>query len=141
MVMDDRLPSSLLLEPPPETDLRELVAQLRSEVAVLRGDVARLHRDNRELRQQAGYWKALHAGAAERVEALRQDVEHLRGRNRQLRSDLFGRRSDKPTALDRSNRLNDPQDVKPLRKRGQQSQRPGPPRRDYSHLPVREEWV
>lgn len=38
MVMDDRLPNSILLEPPPETDLRELVAQLHSEVALLRGE-------------------------------------------------------------------------------------------------------
>jgi transposase len=139
MVMDD--PRDHLLESAPGTDLGEVLTQLRSDVATLLGDVARLRHENLDLRQQAGYWKAMHAAATERLDALRQEVEQLRGENRQLHSDLFGRRSEKPTVLDRSNELDDPQDPKPVRRRGQQPHQAGPKRRDYGHLPVRQEWV
>ena len=44
--------------------LRE-VRELRQETAELRHELAEARRENLELRQQVGYWKALHARAAE----------------------------------------------------------------------------
>src|SRR3954465_191832 len=118
-----------------------LVKDLRQEVAGLRADVQALQRENLELRQQAGYWKSRHRDALGRVTALEQTVEHLEGEKRQLQADLFGRRAETRPRNDRSNDWDDPQDDSqgPQRRRGQQPENPGPKRRDYSHLPVREE--
>ena len=95
-----------------------------------------------ELRQQVGYWKAQHARAVHRAEHLEAEVEHLRGENRKLQDQLFGRKSEKSSTRDRSNHLegeSDDQDPSTPRKRGQRKDRPGPKRRDYSHLPVVED--
>src|SRR3954471_20158099 len=118
-----------------------LVTDLRQEVAELRADVQALQRENLELRQQAGYWKSRHRDALGRITALEQNVEHLEGEKRQLQADLFGRRSETQPRHDRSQDWADPQDDSqgPQRKRGQQPKNPGPRRRDYSHLPAREE--
>ena len=118
-----------------------LVAQLRTELNQLRDEVARLQRDNRCLKQEVGYWKAMHAGAIERLEATQEERDQLAGENLQLKADLFGRRSEKSSTVDRANDLEDPQANRPARRRGQQPQRPGPKRRDYSHLPIHEELV
>src|SRR5450755_3403374 len=127
---------SLATEP---TELAELIRQLRQEVLELRREVHELRRENAELRQQVGYWKAQHARAVHRAEHLEAEVEHLRGENRKLQAQLFGRKSEKSSTQDRSNHLEGESDEKgsstPL-KRGQRKDRPGPPRRDYSHLPV-----
>ena len=70
-------------------------------------------------------------------------VEQLEGEKRQLQTDLFGRRSEARSGNDRSNDLDDPQDdpQKLRRNRRQQPENPGPKRRDYFHLPVREQVV
>jgi transposase len=123
-------------------DLSELVRQLQSEVAELRQEVADLRRENLELRQQVGYWKAQHARAVHRAEHLEAEVEQLRGENRKLQDQLFGRKSEKTSTRDRSNHLegeSDDRDSVTPRKRGQRKGRPGPRRRDYSHLPVVDE--
>jgi transposase len=131
-----------LVEPIPATepaDLFELVRQLRREVDELRQEVASLKRENSELRQQVGYWKAQHARAVHRAEHLEAEVETLRGENRKLQDQLFGRKSEKSSTRDRSNHLegeSDDHDSSMPRKRGQRKDRPGPSRRDYSHLPV-----
>ena len=120
-------------------DLFELVRQLRCEVLELRQEVAELRRENSELRQQVGYWKAQHARAVHRAEHLEAEVEHLRGENRKLQDQLFGRKSERSSTQDRSNYLegeNDDQDSVTPPKRGQRKDRPGPRRRDYSHLPA-----
>ena len=67
----------------------------------------------------------------------------LEGEKRQLQADLFGRRSETTPLNDRSNHLDDPQDDSqhPRRKLGQQPENPGPKRRDYSSLPVRQTFV
>ena len=124
-------------------ELIALVENLRQEVATLRAEVQGLHRENLELRQQVGYWKSRHRDALRRITALEQNVEQLEGEKRQLLADLFGRRSETQSRNDRSHDLDDPQDdsLGPKRKRGQQPQNPGPKRRDYSHLPVREEFL
>lgn len=133
-----------LVDPLPATEpteLSELFRQLCREVGELRQEVAHLRRENAELRQQAGYWKAQHARAVHRAEQFEAEVEHLRGENRKLQGQLFGRRSETASALDRSNRLEGEEDRAPSTppKRGQRKDRPGPARRDYSHLPVVEE--
>jgi transposase len=125
------------------TALTALVEDLCRQVSQLYAKVDRLERENLEFRQQAGYWKSRHRDALDRVSALEQKVEQLEGEKRQLQADLFGRRSEARPGNDRSNDLDDPQDdsQKPRRNRGQQPGNPGPKRRDYSHLPVREEFV
>jgi transposase len=125
------------------SDLIALVQDVRREVGELRARVHGLERENLELRQQVGYWKSRHRDALDRVAALEQKVEQLEGEKRQLQADLFGRRSEARPGNDRSNDLDDPQDDsrRPKRNRGQQPGNPGPKRRDYSHLPGREEFV
>src|SRR5215212_8921762 len=126
-----------LVAPLPATEpavLSELVRQLGREVLQLR-------RENAELRQQAGYWKAMHARAVQRAELLEAELEQLRGENRTLQGQLFGRKSERASSQDRSNRLEGEVDQAPSTppKRGQRTDRPGPTRRDSSHLPVVEE--
>jgi transposase len=123
------------------TELPQLVRQLCREVADLRQEVINLRRENAELRQQAGYWKAQHARAVHRAEQLEADLEQFRGENRKLQDQLFGRKSETASAQDRSNRLEGEDDpaASPPPRRGQRADRPGPPRRDYSHLSVVEE--
>ena len=137
--MDGTLVDPLLATEP--ADLAELVRQLRADVLELRQEVDHLRRENSELRQQVGYWKAMHARAVQRIEQLQAEVEELRGENRKLQDQLFGRKSEKASSRDRSNRLEGEDDPAPSTppKRGQRKDRPGPARRDYSHLPVVEE--
>jgi transposase len=138
--MEDALVSSLPATEP--AGLLGLIRQLQCEVADLRQEIARLQRENLELRQQVGYWKAQHARAVHRAEHLEAELEKLRGENRKLQDQLFGRKSEKSSTQDRSNHLegeNDDRKDSPPPKRGQRKGRPGPPRRDYSHLPVVEE--
>src|SRR3954467_4484044 len=125
------------------TALMTLVEDLGRQVSQLHAKVDRLERENLELRQQAGYWKSRHRDALDRVAALEQEVERLEGEKRQLQADLFGRRSEARPGNHRSNDLEDPRDDsrRPKRNRGQQPGNPGPKRRDYSHLPGREELV
>ena len=122
-------------------DAWELVQQLRCEVLQLRQEVAGLRRENAELRQQVGYWKAMHARAVQRAERLEADLEQLRGENRKLQEQLFGRKSETASSQDRWNHLEGEDDQAPSMppKRGQRKERPGPTRRDYSHLPVVED--
>jgi transposase len=138
--MEDTLVDPLLATEP--TDSSELVRQLCREVVDLRREVEELRRENLELRQQVGYWKAQHARAVRRAEHLEAEVESLRGENRKLQDQLFGRKSEKSSTRDRSNHLegeSDERDSSTPRKRGQRKDRPGPRRRDYSHLPVVED--
>jgi transposase len=123
------------------TEMSDLVRQLCREVVELRQEVGELRRENAELRQQVGYWKAQHARAVRRAEFLEAQVEQLRGENRKLQDQLFGRKSETASPRDRSNRLEGEDDRAPSRprKRGQRTDRPGPIRRDYRHLPVVEE--
>lgn len=124
-------------------DLIALVQDVRREVGELHARVHGLERENLELRQQVGYWKSRHRDALGRVATLEKKVKQLEGEKRQLQADLFGRRSEVQAGTDRSNSLEDPQEhsQRPKRNRGQQPANPGPKRRDYSHLPVREEFV
>jgi transposase len=138
--MEDLL-LEVLLDSDCSTPTGQLLAQLQQEVAELRREVERLRRENLEQRQQAGYWKSRHADALVRIAALEKEVDHLRGENRKLQAQAFGRKSERQSCSDRSNQLDDPSATKPPRPRGHQHGHPGHPRRDYSHLPVREETV
>ncbi len=122
-------------------DSAPLVARRLAEVDQLRADVATLRRENLELRQQAGYWQSRHTDAVRRIAALEQENEQLRGENRKLQAERFGRRSEKQSGSDRSNDLDDPTQAKPKRQRGRQPGQPAPQRRDYSHLPAREQFI
>ena len=131
----------LLLEPGGEVEcppvLAELISELRQEVAYLRAEVSRLRRENLELRQQAGYWQSRHADAVRRLAVLEQENEQLRGENRKLQAQAFGRKSEKQSRTDHSNQLDEPSEAGPPRPRGQQRGHAGHRRRDYSHLPAR----
>lgn len=117
-----------------------LLDQLRSELTQLRDEVNALRRDNLELRQQAGYWKSMHARALERLTAVEQDNERLRGHVARLNGQLFGQKSEKQSRKDRSNRLDglDDADLSPTTAK---RSRKGSQRRDFSHLPGREEVI
>ena len=126
---------------PADAGSTALVTRLLAEVDQLRAEVASLRRDNLELRQQAGYWKGMHAQACRRLGELQKEVEHLHGENRQLQAQAFGRKSEKQSRSDRSNKLEDTADTAPKRPRGRQPGQPAPRRRDYSHLPLREQFI
>lgn len=123
--------SASLLEP---NSVDERLLSLTTLVQELRQEVT-------ELRAQVGYWKSMHARAVERNVKLQAELDQAKAEIRQLKAERFGKRSEKQSAADRSNHLEDPQEHKPKRKRGQQPDKPAPKRRDYSHLPVREEFV
>ena len=121
-----------------------LLDQLRSEFAQLRAEVDTLRRDNLELRQQVGYWKSMHARALERLAVVEQENEQLRGEVARLNAQLFGQKSEKQTRRDRSNQLDgldDENDGDDTKTKPTQQPRKGPQRRDFSHLPTREELV
>src|SRR5437667_6540658 len=130
-----------LVAGPAGADLPALVTRLLAEVDQLRAEVTGLRRENLELRQQAGYWQSRHADALRRIAALEQENEQLRGEIRKLQAERFGRRSEKQSGSDRSNELDDPADDTPKRQRGRQPGQPAPRRRDYSHLPAREQFI
>ena len=125
--------------------LRALVEELRREVGKLRAENAELRRENAELRQQVnclkrdvGYWKSRHADAVERNTKLQAELDEAKAEIRQLKAEQFGKKSEKQSASDRTNRLDDPKEqTAPKKKRGRQPGSPAPKRRDYSHLPAR----
>jgi transposase len=126
----------------------EVVRELRTEMVQLRGEVEGLRRENLELRQQVGYWKSMHARAFERIAILEQDIEHLRGENRRLQEQLFGRKSEKRSAKDRSNDVDGLDDEDPTgpsppagSPAGPKKKPKGPKRRDFRHLPAQEQVV
>jgi hypothetical protein len=125
-----------------ERDL--LLDQLRSAFAQLRAEVDTLRLDNLELRQQVGYWKSMHARARERLAVVEHANEQLRGEVARLNAQLFGQKSEKQTRKDRSNSrdgLDDEDDSDDANTKPTQQPRKGPKRRDFSHLPTREELV
>jgi len=96
----------------------------------------------RDFHREVGYWKSQHAKAVQRIEQLTEELEQSRGQVRALQDKLFGRKSEKSAQGNRSNELFDPEDVAAAaKKRGAQPGHAGHGRRDYSHLPVAEEFV
>jgi transposase len=108
--------------------------------------VLRLERALEELRadfrREVGYWKGQHAKAVKRIEQLKEELDQSRGQVHALQDKLFGRKSEKSASSDRSNDLFDPEEATvAAKKRGAQPGCAGHGRRDYSHLPVEEEFV
>jgi transposase len=134
---------SALLSPvevlPADTDLAPLLVRPMAEMDQLRAEMAQLRRDNLEWRQQAGYWQSRHADCVQRLAAAQQENEQLRGEVRKLQAERFGRRSEKQSSSERSQELDDPANDTPKRPRGRQPGQPAPRRRDYCHLPAREQ--
>jgi transposase len=96
----------------------------------------------RDFCREVGYWKSQHAKAVQRIEQLTEELEQSRGQVRALQDKLFGRKTEKNAAGDRSNDLLDSEEVRgAAKKRGAQLGHAGHDRRDYSHLPVEEEFV
>ena len=95
-----------------------------------------------DFRREVGYWKSQHAKAVKRIEQLKEELDQSRGQVHALQDKLFGRKSEKSAGSDRSNDLFDPEEVTATaKKRGAQPGHAGHGRRDYSHLPVEEEFV
>ena len=95
-----------------------------------------------EFRCEVGYWKSRHADALKHIEQLKEELDQSRAQTRALQDKLFGRKSEKSAPTDRSNDLFDPEEVAvAAKKRGAQPGQEGHGRRDYSHLPVEEEFV
>ena len=125
--------------------LRALVEELRCDAVALRAENAALRRENAELRQQVnglrcdvGYWKSRHADAVERNTKLQAELDEAKAEIRQLKAERFGKKTEKQSASDRTNRLDDPKEqTAPKKKRGRQPGNAAPKRRDYSHLPAR----
>ena len=112
-----------------------------------------------QLMWEGRYWKSLHQHAAERLtrleceyrqrlrsesesaaqreQSLQRELEHARGRIRDLEKRLFGRKSERHWAIDNQQ----PRGAMGLRKRGQQPGARGHGRSGLSELPVREEIV
>jgi len=108
----------------------------------LERELAELRREVSELRCDVGYWKSRHADALQRIEQLKEELHQSQGQVRALRGKLFGRKSEKSARSDRSNDLFDPEEVAAAgKRRGAQPGHAGQERRDYSHLPVEEEFV
>jgi transposase len=83
--------------------------------------------------RQAGYWKALHDRAVQREALLKQEIEQLRAQLRLREQQLFGRKTEAGATASTSPA---PSPAAIPRRRGQQPGRPGPRRRDHSHLPA-----
>jgi len=131
--------NAMLLEIP--TDLPETLVSCESCPAVQRLE-RELEKLRAEFRWEVGYWKSQHAGAVKRIGRLTEELDQARGQVRSLQDKLFGRKSEKSAGTDRSNDLFDPEEVlAPPKKRGAQPGQAGHGRRDYSHLPVVEEFV
>jgi transposase len=108
----------------------------------LEQELGELRRDVAQLRCEVGYWKSRHADALQRNEQLTEELRQAKGQIRTLQDKLFGRKSEKPSRADRSNDLFDAfESLVPSKKRGAQLGHAGHGRRDYSHLPVEEEFV
>jgi transposase len=131
--------SATLLESPVETS--ESSVSCANCPAVLRLERA-LEQLQRDFHREVGYWKTQHARAVQRIEQLEEELNQSRGQVRALQDKLFGRKSEKSAQGNRSNKLFDPEDVAAAaKKRGAQPGHAGHGRRDYSHLPVTEEFV
>lgn len=122
----------------PVLEQESVDGQLRS----LTNIVQQLRQEVRELRCDVAYWKSMHARAVERNTKLQAELDQAKAEIRQLKAERFGKQSEKQSATDRSNDLDDPLDrASPKKKRGQQPGSPAPKRRDYSHLSAREELI
>jgi transposase len=131
--------NATLLDLPIETP--EPLASCVNCPAVLRLERA-LEELRADFRREVGYWKSQHARAVKRIEQLKEELDQSRGQVHALQDKLFGRKTEKSAHGDRSHDLFDPEEVAATaNKRGAQPGHAGHGRREYSHLPVEEEFV
>src|SRR5271157_4321357 len=131
--------NAMLLEIP--TEAAETLVSCESCPAVQRLE-RELEKLRAEFRWEVGYWKSQHAGSLKRIGRLTEELDQARGQIRSLQGKLFGRQSEKSAGTDRSNDLFDPDALTvAAKKRGAQLGHAGHGRRDYSHLPVVEEFI
>ena len=86
--------------------------------------------------RQAAYWKAMHHRALDREAQLQAEIDQLKALLRLREQQLFGRKTETAAATAPSTPDATRAAVANRRPRGQQRGRPGPSRRDYSHLPA-----
>ena len=67
-----------------------LVHELQEEVGELRRENSELRRQVQELRFDVGYWKSMHARAAERNTKLQAELDQAKAKIRQLKAERFG---------------------------------------------------
>jgi len=80
----------------------------------------------------------MRARAIERNTKQQTELEEAKAEIRQVKAERFGKKTEKQSASDRTNRLDVPkQHAAPKKKRGRQPGSPAPKRRDDSHLPAR----
>lgn len=84
--------------------------------------------------RQAAYWQAMHQRAVQREQQLQQRIAELEAKLRLREQQLFGRKTETTAATALPPPTTTP--APPRRPRGQQRGRPGPRRRDHSHLPA-----
>jgi transposase len=86
--------------------------------------------------RQASYWQAMHRLSLEREAQLKAEVARLEALLRLREQQLFGRKTEAAAATEPAAPLATTANPPPRRPRGQQPGKPGPKRRDYSHLPA-----
>ena len=86
--------------------------------------------------RQAASWQAMHQRAVQREKLLHDENEQLQARIRFLEQQLFGRKADSTATAEGFPRAD-----RTPRPRGQRRGKPGPRRRDYSHLPAVEQVI
>ena len=89
-----------------------------------------------KLKSENAYWRKMHQKAVEREAKLKEEIAALSAKLRLRERQLFERKSEKGAHHQESTDPNADADKKP---RGQQPGSKGHGRRDYSHLPAREE--
>jgi transposase len=103
-------------------------------------DLQHLLQENQTLRWDRNHYKSLLERAIDREQLLKQEIQQLNARIRYLEKRLYSRKSEKNTSKPKNNSSTAScSDGEPKRSRGHQPGSPGHGRRDYSHLPVKEE--
>lgn len=132
------LPAAL---PPVSVD-STLVSALYAEVIALRGEVHCLREEVESWKAEAHkqyceaqYWRAMHQQALQRISERDQQIAQLKAEVRQLRQQLFGRKTEKGSLGQPAAAFEKPASN---RRRGQQRGSRGHGRRDHSHLPAKE---
>jgi transposase len=103
-------------------------------------DLQQLLLENRILNCDKNYYKRQHERAKAREELLKQEIQQLKARIRYLEQKLYGRKSEKNNSSEKNTSASSCDDDSNKRKRGHQPGAPGHGRRDYSHLPAKDEF-
>lgn len=96
-----------------------------------------IHVELSKLLCENAYWRKMHQKAVEREIKLKEDIAELKAKLRLRERQLFGRKSEKGHNKKDSAKSSDGSNKK---ERGQQPGSKGHGRRDYSHLPAKEEY-